>query len=202
MDFEGPWLKVITFLFYLESWNPISKTLKIRDAWCRLLGFPADASPAPALPRLSSGHHGMFAHICSLLPFSKTKSMPSLSTWISFLCFQYRQSLRRHFSPRVPWQESQVHWRKSGCTVSTQSPSPPIKGSALHWKNYSKSSSHKSVNSFIILLFQGNTLKVLPHFKTKAGIQETTVKEMKHNVNVWLTASLLELETPTDTLVN
>lgn len=43
MDFQGSWLKVITFLFYLESWNPASKILNKKwTAWCSLLGFPAD----------------------------------------------------------------------------------------------------------------------------------------------------------------
>lgn len=37
-------------------------------------------------------------------------------------------------------------------------------------------------------------LKVALRFKSKAGIQKTTVKEMKHNVNIWLIASLLELD--------
>lgn len=41
-----------------------------------------------------------------------------------------------------------------------------------------------TLNKFYYLAIPRNRLKALPHFKTKAGIQETTVKEMKHNVNV------------------
>lgn len=41
-----------------------------------------------------------------------------------------------------------------------------------------------TLNKFYYLAIPRNRLKVLPHFKSKAGIQETTVKEMKHNVNV------------------
>lgn len=87
MDFEGHQFKVIRFPFhFLESWNPVSKTLnKIR---CRLFGFPADASPAPALAQLSSGHCGMVAHLCSLLPSCATIFLKDekycLTTWILF----------------------------------------------------------------------------------------------------------------------
>lgn len=41
-----------------------------------------------------------------------------------------------------------------------------------------------TLNKFYYLTIPRNTLKVLPHFKSKAAIQETTVEEMKHNVNV------------------
>lgn len=41
-----------------------------------------------------------------------------------------------------------------------------------------------TLNKFYCLAIPRNRFKVLPHFKSKAEIQETTVKEMKHNVNV------------------
>lgn len=58
------------------------------------------------------------------------------------------------------------------------------------------------MNGFYYLTPPRSGLKVALRFKSKAGIEKTTVKEMKHNVNIWLIASLLELETPTDASVN
>lgn len=100
-----------------------------------------------------------------------------------------------------------VRYAGENAAVSVQNPSPPSKGTALHVKNTSKSSlalppKQSTLNKFYYLAISRSRLKVVPYFKSKAGIQETTVKEMKHNVNIWVTASLLELETPTDALVN
>lgn len=78
---------------------------------------------------------------------------------------------------------------KSSCTVSVQKPSPSSKGIAVHLKNYTKSSlalppNQLTLNKFYYLATPSSGLKVVPYFKSKAGIQETTVKEMKHNVNI------------------
>lgn len=79
--------------------------------------------------------------------------------------------------------------RKSSCTFSIQNPPPPSKGITPHLKNYSKSTlvlspKQPALNKFYSLTIPANRFKIVPYSKSKAGIQETTVKEMKHDVNI------------------